>query len=279
MDLFQSVIIGLIQGLTEFLPISSTAHVRIVPSLLGWNDPGAAVTAVTQLGTLAAVLIYFRDDLIALTRAGLHSLIGFRHRRTWGVQTVQQVRLFWFITLGTLPIGVFGLLFRHQIENDLRSLSIIGWSLIGLAVLLALAEISAKHRRKIAEMNFIDTQVIGLAQAVALIPGSSRSGVTITAGLFLGLTRESAARFSFLLSIPAVMASGLLELKELTQHGIGNEGFFNLMVATLVAGVIGYASIAFLLRWLQTRSTLVFILYRIALGVVILYLAGQGMIK
>lgn len=279
MDLFQSLIIGIVQGLTEFLPISSTAHVRIIPSLLGWNDPGAAVTAVTQLGTLAAVLVYFRNDLLSLMQAGMRSVAQFNRRDEWDEATVRQVKLAWFIVLGTLPIGVLGLLFKHQIENDLRSLAIIGWSLIGLAVLLALAEIVAKHRRKIEDMNFIDTQVIGFAQAVALIPGSSRSGVTITAGLFLGLSRESAARFSFLLSVPAILASGLLELKVLLQHGIGDEGLFNLIVATVVAGIVGYLSIAFLIRWLQTRSTLIFIVYRIALGIVILYLSGQQIIK
>lgn len=279
MDLFQSLIIGIVQGLTEFLPISSTAHVRIIPSLLGWNDPGAAVTAVTQLGTLAAVLVYFRNDLLSLMLAGTRSVAQFNRRDEWDEATVRQVKLAWFIVLGTLPIGVLGLLFKHQIENDLRSLAIIGWSLIGLAVLLALAEIVAKHRRKIEDMNFIDTQVIGFAQAVALIPGSSRSGVTITAGLFLGLSRESAARFSFLLSVPAILASGLLELKDLLQHGIGDEGLFNLIVATVVAGIVGYLSIAFLIRWLQTRSTLIFIVYRIALGIMILYLSGQQIIK
>ncbi|MBL7995716.1 undecaprenyl-diphosphatase UppP [bacterium] len=279
MDLFQSFVVGLVQGITEFLPISSTAHVRIIPSLLGWNDPGAAVTAVTQLGTLAAVLVFFKNDLWSLTQAGAKSIVQFRQRSQWDVETLRRIKLAWFIVLGTLPIGIFGLAFKHQIENDLRSLSIIGWSLIGLALLLGLAEVVAKHRRKIEEMNFLDTQVIGLAQAVALIPGASRSGVTITAGLFLGLTRESAARFSFLLSVPAILASGLLELKELLQHGIGDEGLFNLIVATVVAGVVGYLSIAFLIRWLQTRSTLIFIVYRIVLGILVLFLASHQIIR
>jgi len=184
LKLFQSFVIGLIQGLTEFLPISSTAHVRIIPSLLGWNDPGAAVTAVTQLGTLAAVLIFFRDDLWKLLKAGTKSIVHFDQRGRWNSVTVREIKLAWYIVLGTIPIGILGLMFKHQIENDLRSLNIIGWSLIGLAILLALAEVTAKHRRKIEEMNFTDTQVIGFAQAVALIPGSSRSGVTITAVCF-----------------------------------------------------------------------------------------------
>ncbi|HNB11242.1 MAG TPA: undecaprenyl-diphosphate phosphatase, partial [bacterium] len=160
-----------------------------------------------------------------------------------------------------------------------RSLTIIGWSLIGLAVILALAEVVAKHRRRIADMDFKDTQIIGLAQAVALIPGASRSGVTITAGLFLGLTRESAARFSFLLSIPAVLASGLFELKDLIKYGLGGEELIHLFVATLVAGIVGYASIAFLIKWLQTRSTTIFIVYRIVLGILILALSGMHVIR
>jgi len=279
MEVLKNVVIGLIQGLTEFLPISSTAHVRIVPALLGWDDPGASVTAVTQLGTLAAVILFFRKDLVQLGWAAIRSVVGFGQRDQWDDRTKQHVRLAWFIVLGTLPIGVLGLAFKNTIETDFRSLKLIAWSLIGLAIILAIAEVVAKHRRSLEKMNFADTQIIGLAQAAALIPGSSRSGTTITAGLFLGLTRETAARFSFLLSIPAVMASGLLELKDLIQQGIGDAGLFNLLVATAVAGIVGYATIAFLLKWLQTRSTLVFIVYRIVLGILILYLAGEGIIK
>jgi undecaprenyl-diphosphatase len=279
LNIFQSLIVGLVQGLTEFLPVSSTAHVRIIPAILGWNDPGAAVTAVTQLGTLAAVLIYFRKELGQLFSAGMTSILQFNQRHLWDPEQQRQAMLAWFIVLGTLPVGILGLLFKHKIENDFRSLEIIGWSLIVLAFVLALSEILAKHRRKLEEMNFTDTQIIGLAQAVALIPGSSRSGVTMTAGLFLGLTRESAARFSFLLSVPAVFASGLYELKELIKNGIGDAGLTNLALATVVAGVVGYLSIAGLLRWLQTRSTLVFIIYRIVLGSLILYLAGEGIVR
>lgn len=279
MEFFQSIIIGIVQGLTEFLPISSTAHVRIIPALLGWNDPGAAVTAVTQLGTMVAVLIYFRQDIWTLTLAGITSVFQFNQRKQWNAERMHQIKLFWFIGLGTLPVGVFGIFFKHTIENDFRSLIIIGWSLIILALLLTLAEWLAQHRRKLEEMTFTDTQIIGLAQAVALIPGSSRSGVTITAGLFLGLTRESAARFSFLLSIPAVLASGLFELRDLIHHGLGGASLANLTIATIVAAVIGYASIAFLIKWLQTRSTMIFIVYRIVLGTIILYLAYNGFIQ
>ncbi len=259
--------------------MSSTAHVRIIPALLGWNDPGAAITAVTQLGTLAAVLIYFRSDLAQLLSAGTKSIVHFNRRDHWDDESRRRIRLAWFIILGTLPVGILGFLLKHRIESDFRSLEVIGWSLILLAVVLAIAELVAKHRRKLEEMNFTDTQIIGLAQAVALIPGSSRSGVTITAGLFLGLTRESAARFSFLLSVPAVLASGLFELRDLIKNGIGDAGLFNLALATLAAAVVGYLSIAGLLKWLQTRSTMVFIVYRILLGVMILYLSGREIIR
>lgn len=279
LDWFQAIIIGLVQGLTEFIPISSTAHIRIIPSLLGWNDPGAAVTAVTQLGTLAAVFVYFRKEVVSLSMAAWTSIIDFRSRQNWSEEQKSNTKLAWFIALGTVPIGILGLTFKHQIETDLRDLRIIGGSLIVLAILLAIAEVIAKHRRNVSEMTLVDTQIIGLAQAIALIPGASRSGVTITAGLFIGLTRPSAARFSFLLSIPAVLASGLLELKELIVMGTGNAALGTLAMATLVAGVSGYASIAFLLRWLQTRSTFLFIWYRLFLGTLILWLSAASLIR
>lgn len=279
MDLFQTVVIGMVQGLTEFLPISSTAHVRIVPSLLGWEDPGAAVTAVTQLGTLAAVLVFFRRELHDLLLHGIRSVSQMKNRHQWTPEQVRKIRLFWYIVLGTLPIAVFGLAFKHKIETDLRSLVIMATSLIVLAVILGIAELVAKHRRRIEDMNFMDTQWIGLAQAVALIPGVSRSGVTITAGLFCGLTREAAARFSFLLSVPAILASGLLELVDLWLGGLGQAGLFNLLMATATAGMVGYLSIAFLIRWLQTHSTLIFIVYRIGLGILIWWLVSESIIQ
>lgn len=279
MDLFQAVVIGVVQGLTEFLPISSTAHVRIVPSVLGWEDPGAAVTAVTQLGTLAAVLVFFRRELRDLLFHGMQSVIQLKNRHQWTPEQVRKIRLFWYIVLGTLPIAVFGLAFKHKIETDLRSLLLIAASLIVLAVILGVAELVAKHRRSMDDIRFLDTQWIGLAQAVALIPGVSRSGVTITAGLFCGLTREAAARFSFLLSVPAILASGLLELSDLWMSGLGQEGLFNLLMATATAGVVGYLSIAFLIRWLQTHSTLIFIVYRIGLGILIWWLVSGNIIQ
>ncbi len=278
MDIFQSIIIGLIQGLTEFLPISSTAHVRVIPALLGWNDPGAAVTAVTQLGTLVAVLIFFRKDLGRLLHAGFFSVVRISSRKTWYPDFDQNARMAWFIVLGTLPVGVLGIFLKHRIETDFRNLTVMACSLIGLALMLALAEKLGRQKRDLHEMGFIDTQVVGFAQAIALIPGASRSGTTITAGLFLGLTRKSAARFSFLLSVPAILASGLFELRDLLQNGLGDTHFMNLFIATSVAGIVGYTSIAFLLRWLETHSTGIFIIYRIVLGILILILAQANWI-
>jgi undecaprenyl-diphosphatase len=275
---FEAVIIGAVQGLTEFIPISSTAHVRIVPALFGWKDPGAAVTAVTQLGTLAAVLIYFRTDLVHFSRAAVVSVFSYKRRNEWDERTWTDVRMAWFIAIGTIPIGICGILLKDMIETEFRSLTIIAGSMIGLAVLLAVAEWTSIRRRTVNEMGFLDTQAIGWAQALALIPGVSRSGVTITAGLFIGLKREAAARFSFLLSIPAVLASGLFELKDLLEKGLGGEGLGNLILATVVAAIVGYASIAFLIKWLQTRSTLIFILYRITLGILIFYMVHKGII-
>ena len=238
--------LGIVQGLTEFLPISSTGHLRIVPAFLGWEDPGAAFTAVTQLGTMAAVLLYFRDDLIRIALAWLRSLRDRSARREL------DARIGWYIVLGTIPIGIFGVLFKDQIENGARDLYLIGTALIVLGLVLLAAERgghagrarSSRSRRATASSS-------GFAQALALVPGVSRSGATITAGLFLGLDRPTAARFSFLLSVPAVVLSGLLELGSILT---GDEGQHvstgNLALATLFAFVTGYAAIAWLLRYL-----------------------------
>lgn len=272
MDLFQAAVLGVVQGLTEFIPISSTAHLRIIPALCGWEDPGAAFTAVTQIGTLIAVLVYFRSDLQRLSVA---FLTGIMQRRPF---TGQDSRMAWMIVFGTLPIIIFGLLFKDMIETSFRSLYVIAGSLIVLAVLLAVAEYAGKRRRTLEELRPIDTQLIGLAQALALIPGSSRSGTTITAGLFLHLRREDAARFSFLLSIPAIALSGLYQLFEL-RHMLAGDFGLNLLVATLVSGVVGYLSIEFLLRFLRSHSTAVFIVYRIALGLLLIVLLSNNILQ
>jgi undecaprenyl-diphosphatase len=264
----------MVQGLTEFLPISSTGHLRIVPAFLGWDDPGAAFTAVTQLGTMAAVLLYFREDLTRISRAWLRSLRDRRVRREL------DARLGWFIVLGTIPIGIFGVLFKDQIETGARDLYLIGVALIVLALVLLLAEKVGRRDRSIEQIRTKDGFFIGLAQALALVPGVSRSGATITAGLFMGLDRTAAARYSFLLSVPAVVLSGLLELGSILS---GEEGettsFGGLVIATLLAFATGYASIAFLLRFLERHSTRIFVVYRVVLGTLVLVLVSAGAIE
>jgi undecaprenyl-diphosphatase len=269
----ESIVLGITQGLTEFLPISSTAHLRIVPAFVGWDDPGAAFTAVTQLGTMAAVLLYFRDDLSRIARAWLRSLRDPRAR------SEIDARLGWYIVIGTIPIAIFGFAFRDQIETGARDLYLIGTTLIVLGLLLLLAEKVSSHERSLESLSTRDGVLIGFAQALALVPGVSRSGATITAGLFAGLKRPAAARFSFLLSVPAVVLSGLFELLGIVrgeEHYDGSLG--GLLVATLLAFVAGYASIAFLLRFLEAHSTGVFVAYRVVLGTLVLVLTAAGVI-
>src|SRR6478672_10664090 len=240
MSNLEAVVLGLVQGLTEFLPISSSGHLRIVPALFGWEDPGAGFTAVIQLGTMAAVLIYFRADLWRILRAWLHELrIPFAERST-------DANLGWYIILGTIPIAIFGFLFRHQIKTGGRDLYLIGAALIVFGLIMAAADHLGTRRRQVEDIDRTDGIVIGLAQALALVPGVSRSGATISAGLFRGLDREAAARYSFLLSVPAVVLSGLFELKDV---GSGNgPGAGPTIIATVLAFIVGYISIAWLLR-------------------------------
>ncbi|MDP1847847.1 MAG: undecaprenyl-diphosphate phosphatase [Solirubrobacteraceae bacterium] len=273
MDLLQAVVLGIVQGLTEFLPISSSGHLRIVPAMAGWEDPGAAFSAVIQLGTMAAVVLYFRADLIRIARAWLASL------RDPSRRSELDARMGWYLIWGTVPIVVFGFTFSHQIETGARSLYLIGSTLIGLGLLLLVAEKVSRRERDVTSVTRKDAIIIGFAQALALIPGVSRSGATITAGLFLGLDRVAAARFSFLLSIPAVVLSGAYELRDVVSGGAeGGAGIAPTAVATLLAFISGYISIAFLLRFLTTHTTAVFVAYRVALGVVVLVLAGTGVI-
>jgi undecaprenyl-diphosphatase len=269
-DALQAIVLGIVQGLTEYLPVSSTGHLRIVPAFLGWEDPGAAFTAVTQLGTMAAVLLYFRADLWRIARAWVASL------RDPAVRKTLDARMGWYIVLGTIPIGIAGLAFSDQIESGARDLYLIGTTLIVLGLLLLLAEQVAKRDRPLESINRRDGILIGIAQACALVPGVSRSGATITAGLLLGFDRESAARYSFLLSVPAVVLSGLFELRKIGEEG--GAGFGPTLLATVAAFVVGYASIAFLLRWLAHHSTLVFVVYRVVLGALVITLAASGVI-
>lgn len=271
MSLIEALLLGLIQGLTEFLPISSTAHLTIAGRAMGLIDPAhpehwTAFIAVVQLGTLIAVLAYFRRDIMAIIGAFLRE--NLTARRPIAEQSLTS-RLGWYIIFGTIPIGVLGIALKHVIEGNLtKNLQIIGFSLIGLAILLEVAERTASFKRSLEEIKSKDAVTMGLMQCLALIPGASRSGTTITAGLFSGLTREAAARFSFLLSIPAVAASGLLELTKI--DSLSTVGYLNVFLATAVAFVSGYWSIAFLLRYLRTRTTRVFVIYRLLLGVAIL---------
>jgi undecaprenyl-diphosphatase len=272
-SVFEAIVLGIVQGVTEFLPISSTAHLRIVPAFAGWEDPGAAFTAVTQLGTMTAVLLYFRADLWRIGRAWTRSLRNRAARREL------DARLGWYILLGTIPIGIFGLAFKDQIETGARDLTLIGTALIVLGLVLLVAEKVGKRERSIEQITTRDGVVLGFAQALALVPGVSRSGATITAGLFLGLDRESAARFSFLLSVPAVVLSGLLELSSIASGEEGQHvGTADLAIATFFAFISGYAAIAFLLRYLATHTTVLFVVYRVVLGTVVLVLVSAGTI-
>jgi undecaprenyl-diphosphatase len=266
-------VLGLLQGITEFLPISSTAHLLFVPELLGWDDPGAAFTAVTQIGTLAAVVIYFRTELVRITVA------LFRALRDPGARRDPDARLGWFIALGTLPIVFFGALFAGEVETAARSLSLMAWTMIGLGLLLLLAERLARHVRPIGSLTTRDAILVGLAQAAALVPGVSRSGATLTAGLFLGLRREDAARYSFLLSVPSVFASGVYELWGVLDDSTAIDVPLGpLLLATAVAFVAGYATIAGLLAFLQRHTTLPFVVYRVLVGIAILLLLNAGTI-
>jgi undecaprenyl-diphosphatase len=270
MSTLEAIVLGLVQGLTEFLPISSSGHLRIVPAMLGWEDPGAGFTAVIQLGTMAAVLIYFRADLWRIAIAWLRELrVPIR-------QSSPDAKLGWFIVLGTIPISIFGFAFSDQIESGARSLYLIGSALILFSFVMLLAERVGSQRRALTEMNGRDGLFVGMAQALALIPGISRSGATISAGLLRGFDRVAAARYSFLLSVPAVVLSGLFELRKIGEDGSASAGAT--AVATLAAFISGYLAIAWLLRYLSTHTLGIFIVYRIALGVLVLALAASGAI-
>ena len=274
MSTLEAIVLGIVQGLTEFLPISSTGHLRIVPAFAGWEDPGAAFTAVTQLGTMAAVLLYFRADLVRIARAWLKSL------RDPFVRRSLDARMGWYILLGTIPISIFGVVFKDQIETGARDLYLIGTTLIVLGLILMVAEKVGKRDRPLEQIGPRDGLAIGLAQAASLVPGVSRSGATITAGLFLGFDRASAARYSFLLSVPAVVLSGLFELNTILSEGDEEHvGIGALIIATVLAFIVGYASIAFLLRWLATHSTAVFVVYRVVIGTLVLALVSAGAIE
>ncbi|MDY0081561.1 MAG: undecaprenyl-diphosphatase UppP [Ignavibacteriaceae bacterium] len=281
MNIIDAIILGLIQGLTEFLPISSTGHLTLAGKFMGLiseehPEQWTSFIAVIQLGTMISILVYFRKDLWNIFFEFIQNNI--QKRMKYSEQSLNS-KLGWMIIAGTIPIVIIGLLFKDAIEGALtKNLYVIGGSLIVLAIILAIAERTAKFNKDMQDITFFDSVMIGIAQAVALIPGSSRSGTTITGGLFLGLKRDVAARFSFLLSVPAVLASGLLQLKESLAF-INSDIAINLTVATLISGISGYLAIDFLLKFLKKNTTFVFIFYRIVLGILILLFLYLNIIK
>ncbi|MEB3281085.1 MAG: undecaprenyl-diphosphate phosphatase [Lyngbya sp.] len=275
-NVFEAIILGLVQGLTEFLPISSTAHLKVVPVALGWGDPGVAFTAVIQLGSIAAVLWYFWKDLTQVT-------VGAFKAITHSDYESSEFRLALGIVLGTIPIVFFGLLIKVFIpdfdNSPIRNTLSIAIASIVMALLLGLAEKIGTRKRNYEQLDVRDGVLMGLAQALALIPGVSRSGSTITAGLFMGLERATAARFSFLLGIPAITLAGLVELKGLLEDGLGNIGGVSLVAGVISSGLFSYLAIAWLIRYLQTQNTWIFVWYRLAFGVAIIAAVAGGAIE
>ena len=255
----------MVQGITEFLPISSTAHLRLVPAVLGWPDGGAAFTAVIQLGTLLAVVGFFLRDLARMLAAAANP----------ATRKTIDARMLVYIVAGTVPVGVVGILARHAIEGPLRSILVIATSMVVVGILMGVVEKTARHERPLESFTLRDALLVGLAQSLALIPGTSRSGITLVAAMLLGYRRDAAARFSFLLSIPAVAAAGVFELPKLL-HG-HDVGMTALVVGLATAAISGYLSVGWLLRFLRTRTTYGFVVYRVVLGLglVAAVLAGK----
>ena len=273
MSLFQAIVLALVQALTEFLPVSSTAHLILFPWLLHWPDPGLAFDVALHAGTLLAVILYFFKDWMKLIACGL----GLKYPATASAEEVSvNRRMFWYMVIGTIPAAILGKLFHHQIEDELRKPVIIGVSLVVIALVMWWADSKSRLNRELQSSNLGDAVAIGSAQAIALWPGVSRSGITIICGLFRGFTREAATRFSFLLSAPVIAGAVLTELPKLIKlHKVGGLELpmSTLLISILVSGVAGYFVIAFFLRYLQTRTLKPFILYRLIFGVVVLLLA------
>jgi undecaprenyl-diphosphatase len=281
LNIIEAIVLGIVQGLTEFLPISSTGHLTLAGKLMNLisedhPEQWTAFIAVIQLGTLLAVLVYFWKDLVNVTKDfvydNLIKPVKYSEQKT-------NSKLGWLIIIGTIPVVIIGLTFKDAIEGALtKNLYVIATSLIVLALILALAEKIAKFKKDVKDITIVDSIIIGIAQALSLIPGSSRSGTTITAGLFVGLNREAAARFSFLLSIPAVLASGALQLYEALKF-IDPSLAVNIIISTIVSGISGYLAIDFLLKYLKKNTTFIFVFYRIALGIFILILLFNNIIQ
>ncbi|MDO4251844.1 MAG: undecaprenyl-diphosphate phosphatase [Rothia sp. (in: high G+C Gram-positive bacteria)] len=274
MEWIQAIILGLVQGLTEFLPISSSGHIRIVSQFLPNNeDPGAAFTAITQLGTETAVLVFFWRDIVRIIKSWFGSLIGRVDKKD------PDARMGWFIILGSLPISILGLLLENYIDSSFRSLWIVATMLIVFAVFIAIADKIGKEQRDLSDLNIKHGLIFGCAQALALVPGVSRSGGTIMAGLLMGYTRVAAARYSFLLAVPAVFASGLYKLASSLSEGFnGYYGLGSTALATLVAFASGYVIIGWFLKYVSTNSYSLFVWYRILLGVLVYILLGTGVL-
>ncbi len=276
MSTLEAIVLGIVQGLTEFLPISSTGHILFVPALAGWRDPGAAFSAVIQLGTMAAVLVYFRTDLWRMAVAFVKSFVG--DHPLWRSDD-SDARIGWYIVLGTIPISIIGIVFADQIETSVRSLSLVAAVMILFSFVLMAADLKGAQDRDVKQLTLRDGIIIGLFQALALIPGVSRSGSTISGGLFLGLDRESATRYSFLLSVPAVVLSALFELRKIGDGAGASVGVAPTIIATVLAFISGYLAIAFLLRFVRTHNFAVFVVYRVAVGTAMLVLIAAGAVS
>ncbi|HAG84331.1 MAG TPA: undecaprenyl-diphosphatase [Cyanobacteria bacterium UBA12227] len=276
MNIIQAVVLGMVQGLTEFLPISSTAHLKVVPVALGWGDPGVTFTAIIQLGSIGAVLWYFWSDLAQITKGTLKAIRESDYQSN-------EFRMALGIIFGTIPIVFFGLLIKKFIpdfdNSPLRSMGAIASASIVMGLLLGVAEQIGKRKRNFEELNVQDGILMGLAQAMALVPGVSRSGSTITAGLFMGLERATAARFSFLLGIPSITLAGLVELKDAVETGVRDGEMVSLIVGVISAAIFSYAAIAWLIRYLQTQNTWVFVWYRLVFGAAILGAISTGFLQ
>jgi len=271
MSWLHAIVLGISQGLTEFLPISSTAHTLIISKLLGWPDPGAAFTAVTQLGTELAVVIYFRKDILRILKAWIISFVKPEMRAN------ADAKMGWYVIVGTIPIGIAGLLFKSSIETTARNLWLVAGALIVMGILLGVADKYATHNKVESDLTAKDAVMFGIGQALSLIPGVSRSGATITTGLAMGFKRDMVARYSFLLAIPAVFASAAL-----TAGDISSDKFVNwpaTIVATIVAFVVGYFVIASLMKYLQTRTFMPFVIYRVVLGSILVILLATGVLS
>lgn len=270
MTWFEAVVLGLVQGLTEFLPISSSAHLLIVSQLFGWEDPGAAFTAVSQIGTETAVIIYFRKDIWRIVSTWTRSLADA------SLRSDIDARMGWYVIAGTLPIAILGYTFRHQIETVARNLWLVAIMLIVFGLILGAADRLGSRVKPLTDLNIRDGLFYGVGQAFALIPGVSRSGATISAGLAMGYTREAATRYAFLLAIPAVLASGFFEALQIGSGPAPEWG--PTIVATLIAFIVGYAVIAWLIRYISTNSFMPFVVYRLALGGLIIILLATGVL-